>query len=57
MIEGPSYISYADSYHLWQLDDGSPLPEKKYFKNSSYDPKTRTFRGLCDFRDNTFEDA
>lgn len=57
MEESKSYLSYADSHHLWKLDDGSPVPDKKYFKNTSYDPQTRTFRGVCDWHDEPFAKA
>ena len=50
MIAGNSYVDYSTSGHIWTLDDGSELPGRVYFKNSSYDPETRTFRGITDFR-------
>ena len=51
MIQSESYISYHKvNFDDWKLDNGDPFPQKKYFKNSSYDPETRTFKGLLDWR-------
>jgi len=42
-----SYICYdpIECSH-WLLDNGERPPERKYFENASYDPATRTFRGI-----------
>lgn len=40
-----SFISFESALcaALQKLDDGSPLPERKMFEDTRYDPKTRTF--------------
>jgi hypothetical protein len=50
-FESPSncYISYASAPALWRLDDGSALPEKKPFTNTSYEAETRTFKGVVEW--------
>ena len=47
--EAGSYICYSSAPPFWRLDDGTPPPERKPFENSSYDPETRTFRGVVNW--------
>lgn len=47
--EVESYISYSSAPPQWRLDDGTPPPERKPFENSSYDPESRTFRGVINW--------
>ena len=48
---GECYISYesALSKTFPELDDGSQPPPKKLFQEASYDPRTRTFKGVIDW--------
>jgi len=43
------YISYESAPPNWLLSDGSRLPAKKFFSETSWDPETRTFRGRVDW--------
>ncbi len=43
------YLSYARAPADWVLDDGSKLPAKKPFTRTSFDPRTRTFRGVVEW--------
>jgi len=43
---GDCYISYANAPESWTLDDGSRAPAKKPFSETSWDPASRTFRGV-----------
>ena len=47
--EGEPYISYSAALPSWKLDDGSPLPIKKYFSNFSFDEDTRVFTGTINW--------
>ena len=48
--QGPSaYISYASAPPQWTLDNGSPFPEKKPFRDPAFDAATRTFTGWIDW--------
>jgi len=44
-----SWISYSSASDTWRLDSGERLPQRKYFKNASYDAETRTFTGYVDW--------
>ena len=48
------YISYEHAPDNWRLKDDSKPPSKKHFTNPHYDEKTRTFRGVINWGDNTF---
>lgn len=50
------YISYANAPSQWRLADGSAPPSKKPFRNTSYDERTKTFRGSVEW-DPTFGGA
>merc|ERR1712129_166624 len=50
------YISYANAPSQWRLADGSAPPSKKPFCNTSYDERTKTFRGSVEW-DPTFGGA
>ena len=43
------YISYARAPAEWKLDDESTPPAKKPFTQTSFDPRTRTFRGVVEW--------
>jgi len=43
------YISYANAPSEWRLGDGSAPPIKKHFCNTSYDERTKTFRGSVEW--------
>jgi len=47
--EDKSYISYA-LFHGDQLDNGEPMPAKKFFENESYDPVERAFKATINWR-------
>lgn len=47
--EADCYISYARAPDSWCLDDGSRPPDKKPFRDCSYDAATRTFRAVVDW--------
>ena len=44
--KGP-YVNYKNC--PMKLDNGDPLPEKKYFENYSYTAGCKTFRGEINF--------
>ena len=51
-FDGPSsaYISYENRRaRQWRLDNNTYFPAQKQFTNTSYDPATRTFRGMLLF--------
>ncbi|CAE8648955.1 unnamed protein product [Polarella glacialis] len=47
--ENDCYVSYASAPETWKLDDGSMPPAKKPFTDASWDPQTRTFRGVIEW--------
>merc|ERR1712039_441842 len=47
--EDNCYISYAQAPWNWRLDNGDPPPEKKPWTQRSWDPATRTFRGVIEW--------
>lgn len=50
-----AYISYSSAKCAsWRLDDGSQLPNEKYFENIEYDRKERRFRALIDWSPTSF---
>ncbi|CAJ1461546.1 unnamed protein product [Effrenium voratum] len=51
------YISYAAAPPSWRLDDGSPPPERKPWKEVSYDEETRIFRGVIEWDPAFFQDV
>lgn len=45
--QGGSYISYEAAPKGWKLNwNGPPFPKKKFWEKTSFDLKTRTFKGL-----------
>jgi hypothetical protein len=54
MEESRSFISYEAAPGNWLLDNGQRPPGRKYFKNACYNPQTRIFTGVIDWRDNPF---
>ena len=50
-----SYISYVNT--PWNLDDGNPPPEKKFFANPQFFPEERQFTGLIEWVPITFGDC
>lgn len=50
-----AYVSYEGQQCAdWRLDDGSPIPKRKYFENISYNAKMRTFTGILSFAPTSF---
>mmetsp|Transcript_105935 Transcript_105935/g.192743 ORF Transcript_105935/g.192743 Transcript_105935/m.192743 type:complete len:425 (-) Transcript_105935:58-1332(-) len=47
--ENDCYISYSNAPETWTLEDGNRPPTKKPFRNHSWDPKSRTFRGTIEW--------
>lgn len=47
--EDNCYISYASAPPNWKLEDGTPVPEKKLWVDTSFDLATFTFRGRIDW--------
>jgi len=43
--ESDAYVSYEAAPEDWRMDDGTKYEKRKPFSKSSYDAKTRTFRG------------
>eukprot|EP00928_Gymnodinium_smaydae_P086190 TRINITY_DN7007_c0_g1_i6.p1 TRINITY_DN7007_c0_g1~~TRINITY_DN7007_c0_g1_i6.p1 ORF type:complete len:275 (-),score=42.33 TRINITY_DN7007_c0_g1_i6:118-942(-) len=55
LTEKEAYISYESSTcSTWCLDDGSNLPARKYFQDTSFDVNTNTFRGVIDWAPTSF---
>ena len=52
MQQSGCYLSFEGQYAKedFKTDDGRPFPDRLYFLNTSYDEKTRTFKGLIDYR-------
>ena len=56
-LGGPSFNfitpPYLDISQLpgtyWKLDDGSPIPDRKYFQDWSFNVQSRTFKGTVDW--------
>lgn len=43
------YISYSAAPPHWKLSDGTSPPARKFFKDCTWDPTTRTFTGTIDW--------
>jgi hypothetical protein len=52
-IDG-AYISYEDAPPTWLLDNGDPPPPRKFFIDPTFDPPTRTFRGIIEWQTSPF---
>jgi len=53
--EEKAYVSFAHELcSMWRLDDGSPMPSKKFFEEVSYDRQQRIFRGVVDWKPTSF---
>ena len=50
---GQPYVNY-ENCGSWKLTDGSPMPNKKYFENWSFDQETRTFKGELNWSEKNF---
>lgn len=56
--ESGSYVSYEDEYlSVLTYDDGSKLPSRAMFTETSFNTEERTFRGVLDYGDKTFNGA
>mmetsp|Transcript_51752 Transcript_51752/g.123162 ORF Transcript_51752/g.123162 Transcript_51752/m.123162 type:complete len:322 (-) Transcript_51752:75-1040(-) len=56
---GEAYISYESPFcnGFPSLDDGSPLPQRKWFTQPTFDEETRTFRGVINWDPTSFKGA